>query len=1017
MEGRPGSVLEMIARFENDPGDAVVCGRERISYRQLVADYRSFAGELSRFGIKKGDTVVQRSRRGIGYVTSMLGILTAGGVCVQMDPEWPEARIQEILDDSGARMQVADGRILDDSGARLQGMDEPAAGKDAKDALPAIRPDDPCMVFYTSGSTGSPKGSVLTHGMLCAPVIACEQNVMAAGAALCRNILTILNFSYCFAMKDLFIALCGGKRVIIATQEERADAGRLGILMNRWKVDMMSATPSLLRSFLTDPVFAEAAGELKQLCLSGEILPEKLEKMICRTMKGAVYDGYGSSEMFHLGDRRCRSDRTSSAFVPTLGVVFYVFRDLAAFEEAAPGEEGELLIGSERAQHGRYLNRKELNSEKYVQHPVYGRLFRTGDRAILTTGGALNLRGRKDGMLKLRGQRLEAQEIELLIAGFPGITQGAVKLQGGKENAQLVAFYTAAEEIDPFALREWLSTKLPHYMIPVRFARLASLPVNANGKLDRQALPDIPESRENARYIEAPNKVQRLICSLFQRILKTDRPVGNMDNFFELGGDSIKGMQIVSLLRQKGYALRLSDLFTWPTAARLSGMVRKETDFGEVPEDGYDRGILDRLDEEEKGAVSAVASMENVEAVYPFLPSMKNRLYAAKDKAWFTASLVYIRHPVDEKQLAARFKELASKRQMLRSLVICQEQVQPMTVVLKASPGRLFSMDLRWMRPDEKRQKQHIRSFVQAFRTEGFDPSSPAFLAGLIRLDEDRQMLLILYSHYLLDGMSIQRIFGELTGNGELATDAQDVSLYYHRWEAAAVSPAVSAHWEKLLGSRKGYTLLAAESGTVRERKERRIKTRRFFLPMKPVAQYCRNHQVTPAAWIHAVLGEALVKLTGREEVLFASMCSGRDESLTKDASLTGNYAAELPFLHRHGELPADCQKQLLAGSAFCMYEFSRAGSKGGEGWRQPGYVRCDILNYPLANGIDPDDFTLAEDHYTRVQGDYMKELEMFFVLADGIYATWFYSGEFICETDASDLEALFKIFAKQYYE
>lgn len=1004
MKDRPGSVLEMIGKLKNDPGDAIVCGEERISYRELVTAYRSFARELSRSGVKKGDAVFLCKKRGIDYLISMLGILAAGGVCVQADPDWPEKRKQSIINDCGAKHKVTDDGIctLNESG----NVNESAFREEAPEALPTMMPGDACMIIYSSGSTGAPKGSMITHGMLCDPVIQCKENVLATDAGRCRNVYMVLSFSHAFTMHDTFIALGSGKRLILATDEERSDPGLIGALIDRWSVDMMSMTPSLLQNYLMNPIFAAAVERLKLISLAGELLSEKLEKQICGIMKGTVYDGYGSTEMLHCGDRKCRVDGEASSLIPTLGVTFHVFRDLEDFQEAAPGEEGELLIGGIRAQYARYLKREELNSVKFLQHPVYGRLFRTGDRALLSHNGQIAIRGRLDGVLKLRGQRLEPQEIELYMAQFPGITGGAVKIQGEGDQAQLVAFYASKEEINLFELREWLSARLPHYMIPVRFARLEHLPVNGSGKLDRKALPYLPEDDRTASYKKASNEAQSLLCSLFQAVLKTKRPVGVLDNFFELGGDSIKGMQIASLVRREGYELSLKDLFSYPTVEKLSGVMKKATDTERGSEKSREQGIASRLNQQEKKMITALADWDNVEAVYPFLPAMKNRLYSGGDRVWFNADLMYIKRPVDEKRLKKRYLELVMKRQMLRAFVICPESGQPMTVVLKNSGTSLFTMDLRWMKGDEGRQKRHIQSFIRAVRSEGFPAGQPTFRAGLIRLEEDKQMLLILYSHYLLDGMSIQRIAGELLGETELFSDSSTVSRYYRRWEAAALAQDTASYWKKLLGDQKEFTQLAAQPG---KRTERNVRTRRFRLPMEPVREYCGKHHVTPAAWIHALLGMSLSELTGSEKVAFVSMGSGRTEALTEDEALTGNYATEVPFLYRRGEVPADCQKQLLESNQRCMYDFSSAGD-GREGIQmREGFVRCDILNYPLSEATVPDNFFLTDDNYTQTPENYLKELQMFLVLADHIYFTCIYSEAHVSDEAVRTLETLLK--------
>ncbi len=988
MANKTTTVLDMIKRFQNDPETAIVYADAEISYRDFVSQSLDFARDLADRGIQKGDRILLGKGRGIDYFTAMLGILMAGGAYIPVDPEWPSERKQQIMEDSGARMMVTDEGLISARGEKLPEN----AGSQEHAPLPEVSGEDAFAIFYTSGSTGKPKGTVVVHAVQHNNALLCGQNIFVTHTVnQCSSILSLLNPVYPYVILDIFLALCNRKRLILATEEEFHNAQALAGCMERREVDAMSITPSLLERYLKDDSFARAFAKVKRIALSGEGLSVKQADLFLGKTQGKLFNGYGSSEMLHCSDLLYESGQEICIGTPNEGVELHVLKE--DHTPAEPEERGELYIGGVPARYGQYLNRDDLNAERYWQHPKLGRLFRTGDGAIRQKDGRIRVTGRIDGVMKLHGQRLDPGEIEQVIGQYPGIAKGAVTIHGEGSGAMLCGYYTASVPIAVPELRKWLSERLPHYMVPVRFMELSEMPVNARGKMDRKALPLPEESAEEVPYVAPANEREELLCGLFRDVLECPRPVGVLDSFFSLGGDSIKGMQIASAADAKGIRLRLPVLFANPTVRQLADVLKTEKAEPKAAERKPGNADLKTdLTAEEKKAVVEAVSWDNVEAVYPFLPTMWDRVRFDGDRTWLCAEMLTLDQKADEEQMKTRLAELVSKRQAMRTLPVFPEGSRPLNVVLKNTGSTLHTMDIRepGAVPGELSdgQKQKILSVLKAFRSEGFPKGQPTVRVLLIRTGPENRMLCILYSHFVLDGTGAHRVAEELLSDTPLIPDAEAVSLYYQRHADEKYCKDAMAYWKKNLAGLDGYTRLPGEPDPAAEN-EPAFRFRR--LAMEPIQAYCRSHQVTPAAVIHAALGMAMAKTAGLEKVCFMTIGNGRDEMLTEDERLTGMFSCDYPFIYRAGEQPEDCQRHLLEGMSYMAYDYHQLGGAFTEKAAAGGTVRCNIMNYPMAKGAHLDNSFLIQDENRELLTVCPRDVLIYFIPGDDLYMSCVY--------------------------
>ncbi|MDO5703266.1 MAG: AMP-binding protein, partial [Lachnospiraceae bacterium] len=358
------TVFSLIERFERDDRTAIICGSETISYREFISGYRNFGLELVRSGLRKGDRVLVCQKRGVSWLTSIFGIMAAGGIYIPVDREWPSERREFIMKDSGAALMVTDDGIFGADGTPVSSpVFLTGSGTDGIGKLPYVTGDDYCWIYYTSGSTGIPKGAANVHEVMYNNALVCPENIYTAcTVSSCTNVLAMLNLAYSFSLADVLISLCNGLKLILATEEERQDPAALAACMQKWQVEALAATPSLLERFLENEQFSSTFRKLKRVGLSGEGLSRSQMELIAGKTDGKLFNGYGSSEMLHCSDALCTAGDDLTAGVPNLKVRLIVLMD--DMEAAGPGEEGELLIGGVPAKHALYFGREDLNNEK-----------------------------------------------------------------------------------------------------------------------------------------------------------------------------------------------------------------------------------------------------------------------------------------------------------------------------------------------------------------------------------------------------------------------------------------------------------------------------------------------------------------------------------------------------------------------------------------------------------------------------------------------------------------------------
>jgi len=513
----------------------------------------------------------------------LLAILKAGGAYVPMDPSYPAQRISLMIENSDAGVILALERTrgcLGETSRQVLSIDGDADSIARQDMQPVpcvAKAQNLAYVIYTSGSTGKPKGVMIEHRN----VVNFFTGMDVAIGADPGVWLAVTSISFDISVLELFWTLTRGFEVII-----HGDEGTHTIPgeIRNYSVTHMQSTPSLARMIAVNPDGLAAMGRLQKLFLGGEALPTSLIRQLRQQFHGEMHNMYGPTEttIWSTTFPIIGEPDTVPIGKPIANTQIYVLD--SELKPVAAGEPGDLYIGGDGIVRG-YWQRPDLTRERFLDDPFLAgnRMYRTGDLARFLPDGNLEFLGRSDFQVKLRGFRIEIGEIEAVLEKQPNVGQAAVvarefKSRTQTEDKRLVGYVVpkTGTKLEIADLRTALAATLPEYMVPSNFVLLDALPLTANGKIDRNALPDPSASEsEAAAQPELPrNELERAIAQAWKDALGVDS-VGLNENFFDLGAHSLMVAEVhMQLQEQLGRELSLVDLFQFPTITALANHLK-----------------------------------------------------------------------------------------------------------------------------------------------------------------------------------------------------------------------------------------------------------------------------------------------------------------------------------------------------------------------------------------------------------------------------------------------------------
>lgn len=862
-----------------------------LTYGELNAEANRLAHHLIALGVRPDDRVALCVERGISMVVGLLAILKAGGGYVPIDPVYASERLAYVLDDAQPCLVLADA-----AGRRALGPAATAfATCNLDDTLPpwaSLPTHDPQLsdlasnhlayVIYTSGSTGQPKGVMVEHRHVVHQVVALQR---AYGLTAADRLLQFASMAFDMSVEEIFPALLTGATLVMRTDECLGSLAAFATFCTEHGLTSLNLPSTFFAQLAMAEPEIDLPPTLRQVSAGGDAMSlPAVAAWLARTgHRPRLFNAYGPTEAT-VNATLLEVDRVlqlSSIGRPVSNARTHV---LDSHAQPVPiGTVGELYIGGAGVARG-YLGRPELTTERFLPDPFSSRtgdrMYRTGDLARYLTDGEIEFLGRNDNQVKIRGYRIEPGEIETRLVAHPTIRDAVVVALGDGQEKRLVAYVTTHADGDDVssqagAWRAHLAACLPDYMVPAAFVRLDALPLTANGKLDRKALPD-PDDRAFARQsYEAPRgEVEVALAALWEDLLGVER-IGRQDHFFELGGHSLVAIRLLGRVGQVfDSALPLASLFNHPT---LSGLAT-----------AIEAGRKD----------NARPALPSIHAITrgPTLP-----LSHAQQRLWFMAQLdndtaiyhvalvVQLEGDLDSDLLQRSLDSVLDRHEALRT-VFRAEDGDPHAVLLPRGTRFPFvAYDVRESSDADARLARHAHDYAHA----PFDlEQGPLVRAGLVRLSERRYTLLLSMHHIVSDGWSLHLLANEISALytafaqhfpdplPPLAVQYPD----YAGWQRATLTSerlrGQATYWQRTLDGAPALLDLPTD----RPRPARQsfagaiVPVHLDSALTRRLKQRCTQHGVSLFMLLTAAWAAVLSRLTGQDDVLIGTLSANRGQ-------------------------------------------------------------------------------------------------------------------------------------------
>ena len=565
---------------------ALVACDATYTYQEMDEATNRIANALRQRGVEPRSRVALLLPRTSRAFLSIFGVMKAGCAYIPCDPEYPTERIQHILTDSHAAYIITTADRVGEFSNAID-VEQLLDSSVSCDAIAAnITPQDLCYLIYTSGSTGKPKGVMLRHESIVNYLYGGHpaNTHIHALAETVHAFLCVTTLSFDMSMKEFGGALCNGKTAVIASEEETTNAALLADLFRRTGADAINATPSRMLQYMELPAFVEAISQCKVIMCGGEKYADGLlDKLRAAAPEARIFNTYGPTEITVSSNcKELTHTNRISVGRPLLNYKEFVVDSDG--NELPVGVVGELYIGGIGVATG-YNDLPEMTAERFINYKGI-RIYKSGDYARWTEEGDVEILGRTDNQIKLRGLRIELGEVEAALAAVEGIKNVVVKIGKIKSIEHLCAYFTADHPVDIMELKAELGKTLTKYMVPTAYLQMEKMPITPNGKTDVKALPE-PQLAISGDYEAPANDTERAFCDIFANILQMEK-VGATDNFFELGGTSLVVTRVIIEADKANLHVSYGEVFANPTPRKLAQLIT-----GEIVPDGSPSGEPD----------------------------------------------------------------------------------------------------------------------------------------------------------------------------------------------------------------------------------------------------------------------------------------------------------------------------------------------------------------------------------------------------------------------------------------
>jgi len=785
---------ELLNQHTSD-NTALVWQDGSLTFAQLHTQANRLAHYLRDKGVGPDVCVAIAAERSPQLLVGLLAIIKAGGAYVPLDPDYPAERLAYMLKDSGVHLLLTQTALLDRVPS-AEGVCVIAMDSLHLDSWPTQPPglhldgDNLAYVIYTSGSTGQPKGVGNTHAALAERLQWMQATYQLNDSDVLMQKAPI---SFDVSVWECFWPLITGCRLVLAGPGEHRDPHRIAQLVQAHGVTTLHFVPPLLQLFIDEPLVPECTS-LRRLFSGGEALPAELRNRVLAQLPAVqLHNRYGPTETaINVTHWHCTADDGERSPIgrPLGNVICRVLDE--QLNPLPAGVPGELCIGGIGLARG-YLGRAGLTAERFVADPLGeagARLYRSGDRARWSADGVLEYLGRLDQQVKLRGFRVEPEEIEARLLALDGIAQAVVLVR----DAQLIGYYTAHVALDEQDVKAALAAELPEYMVPAQLMRLDAMPLSPSGKLDRRALPaPVWQTRE---HIEPETPLQQQIAAIWREVLGL-AAIGLRDDFFALGGHSLLATQIISRTRQAcDVELPLRTLFE---ASELGAFA------------------------EQVGLIQASGQRNQQTAIATVDRSLPVPLSYSQQRMWFlwqmepdspaynVGGMARLRGVLDVGRFEAALQALVMRHETLRTTFPSVDGVAYQKV--SAQTGlRMDWQDMSALNEGEREQRLQRLADHEAHTPFNLE-TGPLLRACLVKAGEREHYLVLTLHHIVTEGWAMDIFARELSALYEAFIDERlsplaplpvqylDYSVWQRQWLESGERQRQLDYWTAQLGN------------------------------------------------------------------------------------------------------------------------------------------------------------------------------------------------------------------------
>ena len=837
-----------------------------LSYGHLDRCATALGQRLRDMGIGREDRVAIIAQRSVEMVVAVYGVLKSGAAYVPIDASYPPDRISYILADAEPKAIVLYKAELMTHIPKVE-LDNVLELQPTDTALPKGEGKDLAYLIYTSGTSGKPKGVMIEHRNVVNYSIQKGEGVLRyLREGMGDTIVSLTNFVFDIFVTELLMAPMLGMTVVLADDREQVDAGALLELMEKHPAAIMQTTPSRVQLYLSQPRGEDCLKGFSYMMLGGEAVSAQLVQRLHRiNPRARIVDVYGPSETTVWSTCADVTQGDVTVGTPITNTEVYI---LDGMKLCPVGVSGELCIGGMGVARG-YLNRPELTEEKFIPNPFgQGRIYRTGDLAQWRADGNLEFLGRMDDQVKIRGTRIELGEIDAVLRQIPDVKDCAVIAraeEGGQK--ELYAFLTSDAELNFHSIRDRMGEFLPECMIPAYFAQIDSIPLNANGKLDKRALPTVAQ-RLSQSYAEPVTENEKRLCLMFEEILGT-QPVGREDNFFDLGGHSFRLIRLRNRIAEEfGCDLSQREIFANPRPADLGALLEESVGRRGIP---------------------LTAHPEITEL--PASPSQRGLYYdhvlRGDDYSYHLPSAYRLTKDLDVEAFRQAFSALIRRYEILRTVFV-EEKDLPYQKILPFEAVDLTLSDDPYTDVDTM-----IRQWI-----EPFDLSQGPLIRGRLVARQEEWLFLLDMHHIICDGISRDILLTELArlyeGKCLAMPELQykDHCIRLSQWDLNDMRKVWRQQYESLPPPLELPTDYPRTPG-----KKRRGELISLPLPTelsKGIRSFARTQGVSEYMLFLSAAFLLLSRHSGQEDLVIGSAFSGRIDTATEN--MPGMFAATLPL-------------------------------------------------------------------------------------------------------------------------